>query len=103
MNKNHSERIYSAREVIEILEKAKELGVISITLPGFEATWHPQSDALQQEAVETHCELPQDFREEATGECPRCNSELTVGRWGPYCHPCFLKRKEKNFQRLQRG
>lgn len=90
---------YTPKEILELLQAAKSLGVKTITVPGFEASWDVQSSF----PVPTPEKPRQDERKQAPrslGHCKKyeCGAELIEGTWGPYCKPCALRRKEERWQ-----
>lgn len=81
---------YSSREVIEILERARELGVISIKLEGFEAEFDLRKKITYEEL------------QDGNQLCDVCGSEKQSGEYGYYCRPCYIKRKEKTWREKKR-
>lgn len=80
-NETKPKAIYTAREVVEILNRAKQLGVTSLKLDGFEASFLPQLEAPKPTFSNNKY-------------CGHCNSEMVPGRNGLYCKSCFIARKE---------
>lgn len=82
-----------------ILQKAKALGVVSLKLQGFEAAFDVQDAPMEQVEEEQEAPRRSEVRE-THGGCNKCGSGLIEGKFGPYCHSCYVRRKEKNgFQR----
>jgi hypothetical protein len=88
---------YTAKEVVEILTKARELKVVSIKLEGFEAAFAPLIDGEDKNNIEE----PPNNNENS---CDVCGSELTRSFYGrkPYCRTCYLKRKENKWRQTGR-
>lgn len=100
---------YTSREVMELLEKARALGVVTMKLPGFEASWELTPPTVSKpppqqhrhpalEAAARHGESGESF-----GTCEKHAEALIEGNWGkPYCRSCHLDRKEKRWQQSQK-
>ena len=96
---------YTAKEVIEMMEKARELGVRRLVIDGvdFEMRGHKHSpsDTDDEESSEESEEPQQNseprrrvFREDP--DCSRCGSPMQMGNYGHYyCRPCYLERKPR--------
>lgn len=84
---------YSAREVIEILQKAKELGVLTLRLDGFEADFEPwQLEAPLGRGSEPRSE--ERPWQSVSPVCDDCGNEKIRGRRGDwYCRPCWAAKK----------
>lgn len=76
---------FSAREVVEILERARELGVSQLKLDGFEAAFDPSLGLKNGPAPRKVTR--QEF-------CTDCDSEMIPGKNGLYCKPCYIRWKE---------
>lgn len=96
--KNFKNAHYSAREIIEILDHAKKLGVKQLKIEGFEATWElvPPRSVVPAPAPQRQGVAPVPQERERNGEiCSVHDVELTVGNWGrPYCVECYKERKD---------
>lgn len=94
---------YSAREVVEILEKAKALGVISIKLSGFEAEWEIPRDTETAPEREPEAPAKRPLPTEPTSDpCDVCGEEKIEGQFGLYCRKCYLRRKEEGWKKSKR-
>lgn len=106
--------VYTAKEVVEILQKAKELGVISLRLPGFSAGWNVQDDSdSQDEEHEPESALPpassskpdsrshyfEDKNRNQNETCWKCGDAMSLGNWGLFCKSCYAERKSQNQKR----
>jgi hypothetical protein len=94
--KNETRPVYTAREVIEILERARELGVTFMRLEGFEASWEPQTTPARAEAS-----AAREREANGLGRCDGCGGPLSPSKVGgdPYCVPCFIEVKEAKKRR----
>lgn len=82
---------FSAREVVEILQKAKELGIQRLRLDGFEADFEPWQVETQSDRGS---EPRSDSRPYGLESCNECGHEKIRGpRGNYYCRPCWIKRK----------
>lgn len=84
---------YTAKEIIEILEKARDLGVRELKIEGFEASWEPTKSTLStarpQQTRSGVAPVPQRPKE----LCKEHGIEMKDGNWGPYCVECYKARK----------
>lgn len=96
---------YTAAEVVQILERARELGVTHLKIEGFEATWGLEPRPAPDPAPLAHQVGWQDRgpRPEPKSEgvrrakliCSVCGSEKKQGKFGkPYCVSCYIAKKE---------
>lgn len=97
---------YTAQEVVQILERAKALGVLFIKIQGFEATWgieqpkrEPAPPAREESPAPLSHQRGWEDREgprRAAELCPDCGGEMIPSKRGSgvYCVPCFIARKE---------
>lgn len=89
---------FTAREVVEILQRAKELGIRSLKLEGFEAEFDLKPAAVSVKPVQSTNSQP--MRQD---NCTVCGAEKIMGHWGhTYCRPCHLQRKEAKWKETRR-
>jgi hypothetical protein len=102
---------YTSAEIVQILERAKALGVTFIKVQGFEATWgleapapapvdHTKPAPLSETGSPLQHQRGHDVgrEERRTRElCPDCRSEKIMGKFGkPYCVQCYVDKKERS-------
>lgn len=103
---------YTAQEIVQILERAKTLGVAFLKVEGFEATWalerpapaavdHSRPAPISDGAPLAHQRGWQEGRARYDGPrraaslCPDCRDEMKIGKWGKlYCVSCYIASKE---------
>lgn len=94
---------YTAREIMEILDRARALGVTFLKVDGFEAVWEiEKADALHREAAPPAREAHATDRptNERPNRCDVCGDDMVRGNWGqPYCVACYKRKKEREGQR----
>jgi hypothetical protein len=105
--------VYTAREIIEIIERAKKAGVVSIRVPGFEADWQlPQPPVASQQPLTPIARpalqvaqgvqpIPPAAPNTARAPiCRTCRSEMQIGRNSGrfYCQACYEERKKTKGQ-----
>lgn len=81
---------FTQREVVEILQEAKRLGVTGLILPGFEATFDVQG--TQNKAAASAAASPR----QPNDPCEDCGEEKILGTYGTYCRSCYIEKKENN-------
>lgn len=109
---------YTAAEIVQILERAKALGVRQLKIEGFEAAWDippppPAAPAAPPPMVddgaagghrapaaapaERHAHGPQRENVRLVNEwCPDCRSQMEIGRWDkPYCKRCYMEKMDR--------
>lgn len=69
---------YSAEEVVMILQRAKELGVVELKLQGFESAFEPQRH-VRTEAAPLN---------EKSHECKACGKD-GLESWMKFCRECY--------------
>lgn len=74
---------FTAREVVEILQLAKSIGVTHMKLDGFEAAFDLTRPIESEE------------RNSDVRECPECSEPMIEGQYGLYCKACYVGRKEQ--------
>ena len=89
---------YTSVEIVQILERAKELGVKFLKVDGFEATWGIEQAAPPLAHQKGWEERPQAEGPRRAGNlCNVCGEEKIMGKFGkPYCVKCFIAKKERN-------
>ncbi len=87
---------FTAKEVVEILQKARELGCVSLKLAGFEASFDPQIGANVRAWVPPAKE-PDRIQESTFGHCEDCEAPKVESRFGgkPYCWDCWMQNKKE--------
>lgn len=106
----------SAQDIMEIMERAKKLGVITLKLEGVEVGWQisePEKQSEEEKAtpasINHHSEVFKTRKtstrnsSKAQTHCKKCSTELRQGQYGMYCHECYLRRKEERFQQNRGG
>jgi hypothetical protein len=110
---------YSAADIVQILERAKALGVRQLKLEGFEASWDipqlppvsaaapPMVDDGAAGGYRAPAAAPPPPRADGPREnvrlvkewCPDCRSQMELGRWDkPYCKRCYMEKKDRERQ-----
>jgi len=111
---------FTAAEVVQILERAKQLGVVQLKLEGFEAAWDlprvvapapsqapeapPVAAAAAPPPPPPRTDEPRPNVRLVNEWCPDCRSQLEIGRYNePYCKRCYMERKDRKRQAAGRG
>lgn len=89
MKQLNNQPFYTASEVVEILIKAKELGVVTMKLQGFEAAFDVQDPPKVVSST-----LLNSLPNKKSNACETCGRIKVQGRFGLYCHACWLAEKE---------
>lgn len=89
MSRNGKQQ-FSSKDVIDLLVKAKELGVTELRLGGFETTFYPQEEAPTDAPGPADRPRGRRQREERAPAC-ECGAPRTLGQFGylPLCEDCF--------------
>lgn len=88
-------KAYTAKEIMEILEKAKELGVVSLNIEGIQVSWN----VSESKTIQVSRAPSKEITQTDSKKCPKCRSEMEEGQYGVYCRECYLKRKDANFSK----
>lgn len=87
---------YTSEEIVNILERAKALGITFLKLDGFEASF-----GVQPTPARAFVPAPVVEREEKNNVktfvrlCRTCGQAMELGKFGKYyCKPCYIDRKE---------
>ena len=93
--KTNTKSPYSAKEVVEILQIAKQLGCLSLRLEGFEVAWEVQK-CFEPAAEEVEVPTPRMRRAARTNVelCEDCGAPKIQGEFSLYCKPCFIEKKD---------
>lgn len=93
------EYTYSHRELVEIQKLLRAL-LAALKLPGFEQDEEPTPKPAPATAPAGQRRFLPPERSEARAvrytrfDCPDCGARLREGYWGPYCHDCYIAKKE---------
>lgn len=96
---------FNMDEFLEIISKAKEIGAKSVSIGGVTVNFEDAEESSQTQEPEEKKDwffktkkTKNSSREDHREECDVCGSNFIQGDFGPYCRPCYLKRKEKRFK-----
>jgi hypothetical protein len=88
------QHFYSAKEILQILDKAREVGITTIRIPGFEAEWRiPVTPGPGAEKSQAKAKVEQGVKPVAPKKCVACSRELSANqKVGDLCVPCYRSR-----------
>ncbi len=78
----------TAKDILEIIEKAHERGAIHIEIGDLKLTF----------VAETAKNAPPPARR-SSEFCRKHNEDYSDGQYGPYCRSCSAEKKERNWKR----
>lgn len=100
MSENNSGR-YTPEELIKILERAKELGVIEMRLPGYDVVFRPQvANQPQQGSSSAEQQIPPRSEQQPEfHQCQQCGAPAPMGQFGPMplCESCFSGQQQQQY------